>query len=318
MDRFDALRLFTTVIDTGGFSAAAARLGVTKSAVSRRVAELEDHLGARLLNRTTRRLALTDTGAAFYERAVRILADLDEAEQAASSQHTELRGRLRVAAPVSFGARYLGPALADFLIEHPRLQVDLDLNDRFVDLVEEGHDVAIRIGRLADSSLTARTIAHATCVACASPAYLERHGTPGHPVDLETHAGLSYANVTPSQQWRFRAPDGAQFSVKVPPRLCANNGDVLAQAACSHLGVAVLPSFIAGPALADGRLRRLLEPFEMPPIAVQAIYPHSRHLSSKVRLFVDAMKRRFGSNPPWERDLEAACAAGRPAVAAPV
>lgn len=295
--------MFVAVVDADGFSAAAARLGVTKSAVSRRLAELEDRLGTRLLNRTTRRLSLTEAGAAFHGRAVRILADLDEAERSAADSNEAARGLLRVAAPMSFGMRHVGPAVADFLVDHPEVEIDLDLNDRYVDLVDEGFDVAVRIGRLRDSSLIARKLAEARRVVCASPAYLARHGRPGRPEHLREHRGLAYANISAADYWQFLAPSGDKLTVRVPSRLRANNGDVLLDACEAGLGVLILPSFFVAGAIEAGRLEPLFSDGVVPGVGIYAVYPHARHLSPKVRLFVDFLARRFGPVPPWERGL---------------
>lgn len=304
MDRFDSLHTFVAVVEAGSFSAAAARLDRAKSAVSRQVAALESHLGVQLLNRTTRRLSLTEAGREFHERAQRILADLEEAELSVAAEQTALRGRLRLAAPLSFGVLHLAPALAEFLTRHPELVLDLDLDDRRINLVEEGFDLALRIGELVDSSLVARSLAPIRMQLCASPAYLRRHGTPRTPQDLAFHAGLVYGNVPEAQQWRFRDVAGKVHSVKVPARLRANNGDVLLRAALDGLGVVVSPTFIAHRALAAGQLVPLLPDYQAPGTSAYAVYPSRRHLPQRVRALIDFLAQRFGTTPYWDADVD--------------
>jgi len=304
MDRFEDLRTFVAVVESGSFSRAAERMKVVKSAVSRRVSDLETRLGARLLNRTTRRLSLTETGRAFCERGKRILADMDEAENAVSSQHAALSGTLRVAAPLSFGIAHLAPAFNEFLALHASLDLDLDFNDRQVNVIEEGFDLAIRIGRLADSSLVARRLAPIHHLVCASPAYLARYGVPRVPEDLTRHVGLRYANVPERRVWRFRAATGEPYSVRVPCRLVTNNGDVLRDAAIAGLGLVVSPTFIVDEAVRAGRLVPLLVDQIWSETAAYALYPPGRQLSARVRALVDFLARRFGDHPYWDQCLE--------------
>jgi len=308
MDRLDDMLAFIKVVDTKSFTAAAERLNLSKSVVSRRIAELENRLGARLLNRTTRRLSLTEVGQAFYERCTRILSDLDEAERAVADLHAAPRGRLRVNAPLSFGLLHLAPAIADFMQRHPAIEIDIDLNDRYVDLIDEGYDMAVRIGRLRDSSLIARRLAPNRRVICASPAYLEQHGTPETPEDLTKHCCLLYTNVPTAEQWQFRV-NGETRAVRVQGNLRANNGDILLAAAIAGHGVAVAPTFLCGEALASGALRCLLYDYYVSDSAVYAVYPQNRHLSPKVRAFVDFLAARFGPEPYWDAALPAAARA---------
>lgn len=290
------MAIFTKVVQAGGFSAAARQLRLSKAAVSKRLARLEDRLGARLLNRTTRRLALTEEGAAFYERATRILAEIDDAERAVSRLGGEPRGTLRISAPMSFGVLHLAGALPAFLAEHPALAIDIALNDRLVDVVEEGFDVAIRIARLPDSSLVARRLASTRSLTVAHPGYWREHGKPRHPSELRHHNCLRYSYQLSLDDWTFK--DG--LSVTVDGTFVANNGDVLRSAALAGLGVTRLPSFIAGDDVQSGRLEAALEGFEETEASIYAIYPHRRHLSAKVRAFVDFLAQRFGPLPPWE------------------
>src|SRR4051794_38578686 len=214
MDRFAALQVFSQVVETGSFAKAADKLNVSTSAASRHVAELESHLQTRLLNRTTRRITLTESGRAFYERCVQLLADLEEAEQEAARTAVVPRGTIRLTTSVNFGVRHLAPAIADFLARHPDVRFDVSLSDRMVDLVEEGFDLAIRIGRPGSENLVARKLGETRVVPCASPAYLEAHGSPLKPEDLERHNCFTYEYVTPRNLWRFRDPSGEERSVR--------------------------------------------------------------------------------------------------------
>lgn len=302
MDRLDDMLAFIRVVEARSFTAAAERLGVSKSVISRRLTDLENRLGARLLNRTTRRLSITEVGQAFFERCVRIVADLEEAERAVADLHGEPRGILKVNAPMSFGLLHLAPAIVRFLERHPAVEIDIALNDRYVDLVDEGFDVAVRIGRLRDSSLIARRLAPNRRVVCASPAYFARHGEPVVPEDLTRHNCLIYTNIPAAEQWQFRI-DGAIRSVRVSGNLRANNGDVLREAAIAGAGVIVLPTFLVGDALVRGDLICVLSAFAADDSTVNAVYPHNRHLSPKVRAFVDFLAARFGPEPYWDAAL---------------
>ncbi len=302
MDRLDDMTIFTRVVDSRSFTAAAERLGLSKSVVSRRITDLENRLGARLLNRTTRRLSLTEVGQAFYERCVRILAEVDEAERSVADLYAQPRGTLRINAPMSFGMMHIAPAIGEFLGRHPGLEIEMDLNDRFVDLIDEGYDVAVRIGRLRDSSLVARRLAPARRVVVGSPAYFARHGRPRHPDDLTGHNCLIYSNAPLAEQWQFRI-DGEVRSIKVSGCLRVNNGEVLREAAIAGQGLAVLPTFIAGEALSRGLLDAVLVDCTVSEVAVHAVYPHNRHLSPKVRAFVDFLAARFGPVPYWDASL---------------
>lgn len=301
MGRFEELATFVQVVETGSFTAAAERLKVAKSAVSRRVADLEARLGAQLFQRTTRRLHLTDTGRGLYERSIRILADLDEAEQAVSLEHRTLRGTLRVAAPLTFGIHHLGPAIREFSQRHPDLVFDIDFNDREIDLIQEGVDVAIRIARLEDSTLVARRLAPVRTVVCASPEFIREHGEPATPADLETMPCLTYSLLPEPLVWRYHTEEGGQGSVKVVSRMSANNGDFLCAAAVAGHGVVLSPTFIVHKALAAGDLVPLLRTVHWPEIAAYAIYPRTRHLSVRVRAFVDFLAERFEGVPYWDQ-----------------
>jgi DNA-binding transcriptional LysR family regulator len=301
MDRLAAIEAFVRVAECGSFSQAAERLHASKSVVSRQVSALEAELGARLLHRTTRALTLTEAGRSYFERATRILADLAEANASVGELQAAPRGRLRVSAPMSFGYLHLAPAVPDFLARHPDVELEMIMNDRFVDLVDEGFDMAVRIGTLADSSLVAKKLAPMRRTVCAAPAYLQRRGTPASPDDLKAHECLCYGNVGVAQDWRFVRPDGRAWPVEVHGRLHANNGDALRAAALRGFGLAVLPSFLVGRDFQSGALVSLLEPFLPHDSAVYAVFPHARHLSPKVRAFVDFLAERFGPDPYWDR-----------------
>ena len=304
MDRFAQLAAFVRTVDRGSQAAAARELGVTPAMVGRYVRALEDRLGARLLNRTTATQSLTEAGAAFYARAAAVLDGLDEAERAASADQAEPRGVLRVNAPMSFGVRYLAAAVAAFCDRHPGVRVELVLNDRVVDLVEEGYDVAVRIGRLADSGLVARRLARCRLVACAAPAYLARRGEPRTPSDLQTHNVLLYAYASDGGgAWSFLGEHGA-VAVTLTGNLVTNNGDALLSAALAGQGVVLQPTFIAGDALRAAQLVRLLPDWRLPDRDVHAAYPSARHLSPKVRSFVDFLAGRFRDPPPWDEGLD--------------
>lgn len=308
MDRFTELQAFVRTVERGSQSAAAREIGVTPAMVGRYLHALEARLGARLLNRTTQTQSLTEAGAAFYPRAAAALDALEEAERAASAARAEPHGLLRVAAPMSFGIRHLAAAVAEFCRLHPGVRVELSLNDRVVDLVDEGYDVAVRIGRLADSSLVARRLSPCRLAVCAAPSYLARRGLPAAPADLRAHDCLLYAYDGDGDTWRFRGEAGeVELSPAGPLR--ANNGDALLAAALVGQGVAMLPTFIAGDALRDGRLVRLLPGWGLREIAAHAVYPSARHLAPKVRGFVAFLAARFRDPAPWDEGLDDAAPA---------
>jgi DNA-binding transcriptional LysR family regulator len=304
MEKLDAMAVFALVVEAASFSGAARALGLSKSAVSKQISRLEDRLGLRLLNRTTRRLSLTEAGAAFYQGCQRVVAEAEAAEQAVTDLASAPRGRLKVNAPMSFGVRHVSPALPEFIARYPELGVELALNDRIVDLVEEGFDVGVRIARLADSSLVARRLAPSRSVLSAAPAYLEAQGTPRRPAELEDHACLLYSYQAAGEAWRLAGPEGER-RLKVSGPLRVNNGDAILAAALGGLGIALLPCFICGDDLRAGRLVRVLADWQMAPdSAVSAVYPAARHLSPKVRVFVDFLAERFGGKPYWDEGVD--------------
>ncbi len=299
MDKLAAMEVFTQVVNAGGFSAAARRMGLSRSAVSKHVADLEADLGVQLLFRTTRRMTPSEAGLAYVERCRAILAEIEETERAVSDADQQPRGLLRVNAPMSFGILHLGPAVADFMKAHPALQVQMTLDDRFVDPVSEGFDVTIRIADLEDSSLIARRIVAARMAICAAPDYLRAHGTPETPEDLRHHACLHYGNLSTAMHWTLTGADGAH-RVPIEARLCTNNGQVLRDAALAGLGVCVLPTFIVGRELQAGSLGTILPGYGFGESAVHALYAPSRYLAAKVRVFIDFLVARFGDRPTWD------------------
>lgn len=301
MDRFDAMATFACVADVGSISGAAERLGIAKSAVSRRLRDLENHLGVELIHRTTRHLALTPSGEAFYHRATRLLADLDEAEEAVSREHGELSGVIRLAAPLSFGLLHLQPAINAFMAAHPWVNFDLNLDDNEVDLVAEGFDLGVRLASLPDSTLIARKLAPIRNMAAASPDYLARHGTPQHPSELIDHDCLIYSNVPANQVWGYRDEQGRWRPVKGRTRLRVNNGDFLREAAIRGPGIVIEPTFLLHRAVAEGRLVPILTDTEWPEIGAYAVYPQTRHLAARVRAFIDFLGQRFAGEPYWDQ-----------------
>jgi DNA-binding transcriptional LysR family regulator len=304
MDKFEDLQAFVAVVETGSFTAASERLDSAKSAVSRRISALEERLGVQLLRRTTRVLNLTETGRGFYEHASRILADLVEAEAAVQQEHGELRGKIRLALPLSFGVRHMCKPIAAFSKLHPKVEFDLNLNDRRIDLIEEGADLALRIGRLQDSSLIAKRLFDAHAVVCASPHYLSVHGAPESPEDLQTHDCLVYSNLPDPNQWSYVDDAGEERSVKVRSVLAASSGDFLTNAAAHGMGLVIQPTFIASESIRRGSLVPVLTDYEWPLPPAYAVYPPTRHLSYRVRALIDFLAERFSGVPQWDRDCD--------------
>jgi DNA-binding transcriptional LysR family regulator len=294
MDRFQEMSIFRAVVDAGSFTQAAERLGLSKAAVSRSITQLESRLGIRLLNRTTRRLSVTEEGQTFHARCASLLAELDEAEAEITVRSGQALGLLRVAAPLSFGVAHLAPLWGDFLARHPQLRLEVSLNDRVVDLVEEGFDLAIRIGRLTDSSLISRKLASTPLMLCASPRYLRRHGTPRQPQDLSAHDVLAYSLFASGNLWTL-TKDSKTEQVRVAPRLTANNGDTCVQAALHHAGIVLQPHFLVQDALREGALVSVLKDWSAGELGIHAVYPGRAHVSPKVRLLIDELARRLPS-----------------------
>jgi DNA-binding transcriptional LysR family regulator len=286
---------FVRVVETGAFSRAAERMAMSKSILSRRVARLEAQLGARLLTRSAQGAQPTEVGQAYYQRASAVLADLEAAQEVVAEAVTQIAGPIRLSAPLSFGVLHLAPALAEFAAAHPRVELDIAFDDRTVDLIGGGYDLAVRIGSLKDSSLVARRIAPVRKVPAASPAYLHARGRPDHPRDLADHDILLYGN----EQWRFRV-EGRWQHAKGRPRLRADNGEMLRAAAEAGLGICILPSFIAAPAFERGTLEPLLTDFPLEEGGLHAVMPPGRATTARVRALLEFLAARFGPEPSWD------------------
>lgn len=292
MDRLTAMQMFVRVVETGSFSAVAKEMSSTQPTISKNIAELETWLGAKLLNRSTRSLRLTETGTDYYERCLAILQDVEEAEQMVGQLQTQPKGTVRVSTVVAFGSLHLVPRLAGFYEQFPDIRVDARLSDRLVDLVEEGADVAIRMGNLADSTLIAKKLCTSPFVTVASPGYLERRGIPGHPRDLRDHNYLQYADAGSSRESQFQ-DQGEPFHVRVEGNFVTNNSEALRMALTSGLGISRAPRWLVGDAIEAGRLICVLEEFQPEPMSIYAVYPPGRHLPSKVRSFIDYFAEQF-------------------------
>ena len=299
MDRFQEMKVFATVVEAGSFTGAAHVLDMSKAAVSRYVGELEERLGLRLLHRTTRKLSPTTEGEIFYARCRELLDNLDEAEAEVTSRTGEATGLLKVSVPVTFGLMYLAPLWPAFLARHPKLAIDITLSDRVTDLVEEGFDIAVRIGRLSASSLISRKLASTRMVLCASPHYLRRRGAPERPDELLHHDVISYSLFSSGENWTFKGPDG-DVAVKVAPRMRTNSGDTCRAAALRHQGIILQPTFIVGADLAQGTLTEIMPAYQSVELGIHAVYPSRKFVSSKVRLLIDFLVDAFAA-PVWER-----------------
>lgn len=290
------MEMFVNVVESRGFTAAAGRLGVSRASVSKQVLMLEESLGARLLNRTTRRVSVTELGHAFYERCKRVLAEVEAADLLVDQLHSRPVGTIKVSAPMSFGMSHVGPAVAEFLRQFPDLSVSLVLDDRFTDLVEEGFDVAIRIAQRADSSLVARRLGPVPCAMVGAPEYLNARGRPARPQDLRDHACLTYSYLATGTEWTMTGPDGSE-SVRVSGPYQANNGDVLLQGVLRGLGISFLPEFLVRGGIEDGRLEQVLADYSVPELSVFAVSPPNRYQATKIRIFVDYLADRYSHSP---------------------
>jgi DNA-binding transcriptional LysR family regulator len=299
MDKLEAMNAFAKVVAAGSYAEAARRLGLTRSAVSKAVMEIEQLLGARLLDRTTRRVNPTEVGLAYYERCVSILAEVEETELQVSRLHDEPKGVLKINAPMSFGTLYLGAAVADFMVRYPDLRIELTLNDRYIDPLEEGVDITVRVGELPASSLIARRLAPARRVLAASPDYLARNGMPKSAEDLAVHRCLTYGQMAAVQRWTLQRGEET-FSVPIGSSLCSNNGDVLRAAALAGNGITNLPTFIIGPDIKSNRLKLVLSDTPPTELGIYALYAPNRYLAAKTRVFIDFLVERFGDAPAWD------------------
>jgi DNA-binding transcriptional LysR family regulator len=304
VDRFLAMSIFAQVVEQGHLSRAAERLGLSTSAVSRHLAELEAHLDVRLLNRTTRRLSLTESGQLFYERCVQLLADLEEAEIVVTSGAVVPRGTLKLTCSITWGIRHLAPAIAAFVERFPGLRFEIELSDRAVDIVDEGIDLAIRIGDIGSQSLIGRKIGAMQLVCCAAPAYLAAKGTPQRPEELAKHACLTYAYSASGNTWRFRGTDGSEHLVRATGNVHANNGQMLATLAAAGMGIALEPDFIVAPELQRGTLLPLLAGYTPSGAGIYAVYASRRLLSAKVRAFVDFLASHFAGAAAGVPDMK--------------
>lgn len=298
MDKFARMSAFVETVSQGGFAAAARRLNVSRSAVSKSIQALEAELGIQLLQRTTRVVSPTAAGLAYFERAKAILTEVADVDASISGSQGAPRGLLRVNAPMSFGTLHLADAVIDFMAEYRDISIQLTLNDRLVDPIEDGHDITIRIANLTDSSLIARKITATQMVLCASPRYLKANKEPRTTADLAQHACLHYGLSATGTQWKLKGQRALE-SVTVRYRLCSNNGEVLRAAAIKGAGIALLPAFIVGADIQAGRLKAVLTDYELDPLTISGLYAPSRHLSTSVRVFLDFLVRRFGDRPTW-------------------
>ncbi|WP_259780795.1 LysR family transcriptional regulator [Aestuariispira ectoiniformans] len=297
MDKLNGMVVFAAVVETGSFTAAARELGQSKSAVSKQVSKLEDRLGARLLHRTTRQLTLTDVGQAFYERCQRIVEEAEEAELAVTTMQQCPQGRLKLSLPHSYGGRHITPILPIFMERYPDITVDISFNDRRVDLLEEGFDLAVRVGILQDSSLIARKITEVRSHVISAPSYWDKNGRPTHPQELADHNCFTYANIDTPNIWRFPQAGGGDISVRVDGRLHSNNGDATLEAVKAGLGVARLPTFFfCENELKSGDLEEVLSDYSQARMGVYAVYPHARHLTTKVRVFIDFLVEQLAKS----------------------
>jgi DNA-binding transcriptional LysR family regulator len=296
-----SLAVFVAAVEEGSLAAAARRFRLSAAMAGKHLSAVESSLNARLLQRTTRRLSLTDVGQTYYRRCKRILEDFDEANREASDVQGTARGLLKIAAPVTFGAMHLGDVVGRYLDEHPNVAIEILLSDHFVDLIDVGVDLAIRIGRLPDSDLVARRLAPCRMVACASPAYLARHGTPHSPADLQQRSRLAFSGAISAGDWTFTDANDHAHVVDGPVRMLANNMQMLLTAALSGSGVAYGPTFVFGEHLQRGDLIAVLPEYRTSELAIHAVYPTSRHVPLKARRFIDELALAFGATPPWDR-----------------
>ncbi|HTS52587.1 MAG TPA: LysR family transcriptional regulator [Burkholderiales bacterium] len=298
MDRLGAMEMFVRIVETGSFSAVARQLGTTQPTISKQLTGLEKQLQTRLLQRSTRSLSLTEAGAAYYERCRRILDEVREAEAALGRLQSALTGTLHVNGSIALGQIFLTPLVLKFQRQYPGLAVELSLSDRYIDLVEEGVDVAVRIGRLADSNLVARRLGSTRRVLVATPAYLAAHGTPERPEDLARHSCLLYAYLSTGDEWLFNGPDG-EIRVRVHGNFKANNGHVIREALLASVGVALTPDWLIHDQLEAGAVVALLPEFATPPLEINAVYPSGRHVSAKVRAFIEFLRSEFSAIPAF-------------------
>lgn len=287
MDKFSCMQAFVAVVEAEGFSEAARRLGVSKALISKQIGQLEDHLDVRLLHRTTRQVRATSVGQAYYEQSRLLLAELDELEDAVQTNTANPKGELRVTAPITFAELHLMPVVSDFSRDFPEVKLNIVLTDRFVDLVEERIDVAIRIGTLTDSSMVARKLGDTTMLVCASPAFLAQYGEPTLPQQLANYACVVDSNYPGGTHWTLGLGEHS-ITTEVPTRIAVNSARAARELVLTGHGIGLLPSFVVADDIANGKLKRLLSDFPSEALGIFAVYPHRKHLAAKVRLFIDA------------------------------
>jgi len=301
MDKLTSMIVFTRVAKAGSFAAAAKELNLSRAMATKHVMQLENGLGIRLLNRTTRNLSLTEVGTVYLERCLQILDDIEETELSVTRLQTEPRGTLKLNATPFFGAYHLAPAIAAYTEIYPDVNVELILQAGYVDLIEEGFDLAIRLDNLHDSSLIARKLGSSQRVVCGSPDYFKKHGVPGTPDDLKKHNCLVNSSLPPRDQWQFSEPESGKTTVvRVAGTMESNVADALRMAAISGLGLTLLPTYMVGQDLRKGLLQAVLKDYIPSPLEIHAVYPHRKHLSAKVRTFVDFLHERLHPMPYWE------------------
>jgi DNA-binding transcriptional LysR family regulator len=302
MGQLEDMNVFIRVVEAGGITRAAEQLGAAKSAISRRLVDLETRLGVKLLNRTTRKSSLTEAGRAYYERAIKIRDDVIELNTFTTDSNTALSGSINLAAPLSFGLSHLSKAIDIFIKQNPELSININFSDRHIDLIEEGVDLAFRIADLQDSSLMARKISPIKFNLCASPDYLTKHGSPKKPDELKNHCLLQYSGSSKSQ-WKLIDKKGKQYTVNVSANIVANNGEFLKDMAIAGHGIVASPTFISWKAIATGDLVPVLPGFNLPQSSAYAVYPHTRYLSQRTRVFIDFLSEYFGDNPYWDQSI---------------
>ncbi len=300
MGQLEDMNVFVRIVESGGISRASEQLGLAKSAVSRKLVELETRLGVVLLNRTTRKSSLTAAGKNYYQNAIKILDDVIELNSTTADSSTSLEGTINLAAPLSFGLCHLSSAIDLFIKQHPNLTINIDFSDRQVDLIQEGLDLAFRIAHLKDSNLIARKIKPIRLVLCASPDYLKENGIPKTPNDLKQHRLLQY-NSGSGSTWKFRDKKGKDYLINVAANIMANNGDFLKDMAISGHGIILIPTFISWQAIKKGELVPILFDYTLPQLNAYAVYPQSRHLSQRTRILIDFLVKRFGDEPYWDQ-----------------
>ncbi|MFC4352169.1 LysR family transcriptional regulator [Fodinicurvata halophila] len=304
MDRLDCDRMFVAVMEAGSFTGAAERLGSSSGQASKLVSRLESELGVRLLNRTTRSISPTEAGKAYFERLRPLLDEYDHLDVSVRNASQSPRGRLRLTAPLSFGVLELAPALNDFALRYPEIELDVSFSDRVTNVVDEGFDMAVRIGRPTDSNLVVRKLCDVRIVMVGACAYIDRMGEPSTPDELVKHDCIIDTNFREPGRWPLRPPTGSKLTAPASGRIRYSNAEACLRAAEAGLGLACVPSFVAGASIREGRVRRILKSFETTPYVVHALYPHSRHLAAKVRVLIDFLAERYRGTPHWEEDWE--------------